>query len=343
MVSGPRSIVAPPQLCLAAIDNPLARCDGAGLDPPMQRDGQVRPPATFRQIVARIADRLAVAGVETARGDAWLLLAAVTGCPRARLMAAGSDGLTAEQELRLEAMVRRRSRREPMAYILSEREFWSLPLRITPAVLIPRPESETVVDAALAQVEDRGARLRILDLGTGSGCLLLALLSELPNASGLGIDLSAEALAVARANAGHLGLAGRARFEPGRWGAGLEGAFDLIVANPPYVGAAALAGLEPEVRDFEPRIALIAGPDGLDAYRALIPDCVRLLAEGGSIALEIGQGQGDAVAGLLAGAGLDIVERRSDLAAIERCLVARPKPAAGSERGKHDASPRLFG
>ena len=282
---------------------------------------------TLRQIVAGVAGRLAAAGIETARGDAWLLLAAATGRERASLMAAGADEIAATERSRLDELVRRRSAREPMAYILGEREFWSLVFQVTPAVLIPRPESETMVEAALAKVGDRRAPLRVLDLGTGSGCLLLALLSELPAATGLGVDLSTGALTLARANAGRLGLAGRARFEEGSWGAGLQGGFDLIVANPPYVGAGELAGLEPEVREFEPQLALIAGADGLCAYRALIPDCARLLAEGGSVALEIGQGQGDAVAALLARHGLVVVDRRLDLAGIERCLVARPGPA----------------
>jgi release factor glutamine methyltransferase len=278
--------------------------------------------------LVELTESLAAAGIEAARSEAWLLLAAASGRSRTSLMAGGLDGLTAGQERHLADMVRRRLAREPMAYILGEREFWSLPFRVSPAVLIPRPETETVVEAALTQIPDRGLPLRILDLGTGSGCLLLALLSELPYAEGLGVDLSEPALELARANAEHLGLAGRARFERRSWGAGLDGVFDLIVSNPPYVGAADLASLEPEVRDFEPQTALIAGPDGLDAYRALIPDCVRLLAEGGSVALEIGQGQGDAVAELLAGVGLAVVERRPDLAGIERCLVARARPAA---------------
>jgi release factor glutamine methyltransferase len=278
--------------------------------------------------MVELSERMAAAGIEDARAEAWLLLAAAVGRPRANLIAGDPDGLTAEQERRLEDMVRRRLAREPMAYILGEKEFWSLPFRVSPAVLIPRPETETVVDAALAQVLDRGAPLRILDLGTGSGCLLLALLSELPQATGLGVDLAPEALTLAGINAERLNLAGRARFERRSWGGGLTELFDLIVGNPPYVGAADLASLAPEVRDFEPQIALIAGPDGLDAHRALIPDCARLLADGGSVALEIGQGQGDAVAALLAGAGLAVIERRPDLAGIERCLVARAKPAA---------------
>jgi len=275
-----------------------------------------------RDRIAELAERLAAAGIEGARGEAWLLLEAASGCPRASLMAGSLERLTPEQEARLEAMVRRRAGREPIAYILGEKEFWSLAFAVGPAVLIPRPESESVVEAALARVDDRSAPLRLLDLGTGSGCLLLALLSELPQATGLGVDISTAALALAGRNAGRLGLAARARFEVRSWGAGLAGSFDLIVSNPPYVAAGDLAGLAPEVRAFEPESALAAGPDGLAAYRALIPDCARLLAPGGSILLEIGQGQGAAVAGILAARGLAVVERRRDLAGIERCLVA---------------------
>jgi release factor glutamine methyltransferase len=273
--------------------------------------------------LAELNERLAAAGIEGARGEAWLLLAAATGRSRASLMAGALAELSAAQEARLEAMLRRRVAREPIAYILGEKEFWSLPFEVGPAVLIPRPESESVVEAALARVGDRTAPLRLLDLGTGSGCLLLALLTELPQASGLGVDLSAAALALARRNAGRLGLARRARFEQRSWGDGLAGSFDLIVSNPPYVAAGDLAGLEPEVRAFEPALALSAGPDGLAAYRALLPDCARLLAPGGSVALEIGQGQAAAVAGLLTEQGLTITDRRRDLAGIERCLVAR--------------------
>jgi release factor glutamine methyltransferase len=315
----------------------------AGIDPSMERDRQTWPAATLRDIVARVAERLAAAGVETARGDAWLLLAAATGRQRAHLMAGGAQALTASEEARLDQLVCRRAAREPMAYVLGEKEFWSLPFRVSPAVLIPRPETETVVEAALAQVCDRRAPLRLLDLGTGSGCLLLALLSELPQATGLGVDVGGEALGVARANAERLGLAPQARFEQRSWGVGLDGIFDLIVSNPPYVGAADLNRLEPEIRDFEPQLALIAGPDGLDAYRALLPDCARLLAEGGSVALEIGQGQGDAVAALLAGHGLAVVDRRPDLAGIERCLVARTEPAASCDDAKDDASRQPLG
>ena len=273
--------------------------------------------------VVELGERLAAAGIAAPRAEAWLLLAAASGLPRGALMAGALERLTAAQEARLEVMARRRAAREPLAYILGEKEFWSLPFAVGPAVLIPRPESETVVEAALARVRDRGAALRILDLGTGSGCLLLALLSELPQASGLGVDLSAAALEVAGRNAERLALAGRADFVRGSWGAALAGGFDLIVSNPPYVAAGEFAGLAPEVRAYEPALALAAGADGLAAYRALAPDCARLLAPGGSLCLEIGQGQGNRVAEILQQHGLHVVERRADLAGIERCLVAQ--------------------
>jgi release factor glutamine methyltransferase len=278
---------------------------------------------TPRESVAHIAARLAAVGIEGTRSEAWLLLAAATGRERAALMAGGRDTLSAAEEARLDALVRRRLAREPVAYLLGEKEFWSLRFEVGPAVLIPRPDTETVVEAVLAQLADRNRPLRVLDVGVGSGCLLLALLSELPRATGLGIDNSCAALAIARRNAERLGLAARTDFRHGIWGEGLAGPFDVIVSNPPYVAEGDWDGLQPEIRDFEPKAALVAGPDGLAAYRALAPDCARLLAPGGLCALEIGSGQGDAVAALLAAHGLTVVERRRDLAGIERCLVAR--------------------
>lgn len=286
-----------------------------------------------RQRVVELAARLAAAGIEDARSEAWLLLAIATGRSRAELVAGAQAPLDPVEEERLEALAARRLAREPMAYIVGEREFWSLPLQVGPAVLVPRPESETVVEAALAEVRDRSAPLRILDLGTGSGCLLLALLSELPHASGLGVDRSAEALVIAVRNAARLGLAGRAAFCEGDWGRGLAGPFDLIVSNPPYVARADAASLAPEVRAFEPEEALFAGPDGLCAYRALAPDCVRLLAKDGPTCLEIGQGQGAAVAEIMGGHGLRLVASRPDLAGIERCLIFRPAASVAAPHG----------
>ncbi|MGH6917003.1 MAG: peptide chain release factor N(5)-glutamine methyltransferase, partial [Geminicoccaceae bacterium] len=277
----------------------------------------------LHELIARLAARLATVGIEDARAEAWLLLAAATGRERAALVVGESAAVGPAAQARLEELLRRRLAREPMAYILGEKEFWSLRFAVGPAVLIPRPDSETAIEAALARVPDRTAPLRILDLGTGSGCLLLALLSELPSATGIGVDASAEALAVAEANARRLGLAARALFAAGDWGRGLDGPFDLIVSNPPYVREPDWPGLQPEIRGFEPRAALLAGPDGLDAYRALAPDCLRLLATDGTLALEIGLGQAAAVRAILAAHGLDVVERCRDLAGLERCLIVR--------------------
>jgi release factor glutamine methyltransferase len=284
------------------------------------------------EVVARVAARLAAAGIEGARFEAWLLLAAAAGRARAELMAGAAATLEPEQTARLDELVRRRLAREPIAYILGEKEFWSLTFEVGPAVLIPRPETETVVQAVLHEIENRTAALRILDLGSGSGCPLLALLSELPEATGLGIDHSAAALALAERNAKRLGLSGRSRFRAGHWGENLEERFDLIVSNPPYVTENAWTGLQPEIREFEPKAALVAGPDGLAAYRALAPDCARLLAPDGLCALEIGYGQGDGVTEILRRHRLQVTRRYPDLAGIERCLVARRDASAHGER-----------
>jgi release factor glutamine methyltransferase len=283
-----------------------------------------------RRLVTDLAEGLAAAGIENARSEAWLLLSAATGRSRAELVAGALDGLSPAEENHLAALAARRLTREPIAYILGEREFWSLPFQVSPAVLVPRPESETVVEAALAEIADRTAPVRILDLGAGSGCLLLALLSELPRARGLGIDCSAAALAVARGNAERLGLGDRAELREGDWGQGLTETFDLIVGNPPYVARVDAPRLPPEVRRFEPEGALFAGEDGLSAYHALAPDCARLLARDGVACLEIGQGQAAAVADILGEHDLRVVESRSDLAGIERCLVVRPGPSGGA-------------
>jgi release factor glutamine methyltransferase len=279
--------------------------------------------ADLHRQVVELAEKLAAAGIEDARSDAWLMLAAVTGRSRAELIAGIPLALSRAEERRLEALAARRLAREPMAYILGSREFWSLAFEVGPAVLVPRPESETVVEMALATIANRTAPLRILDLGTGSGCLLLAVLSELPHASGLGTDCSAAALAIAKNNARRLGLAERAEFREGDWGRGLAGPFEILICNPPYVARIDAENLAPEVRAFEPEEALFAGPDGLLAYHALAPDCARLLAKEGMAFLEIGQGQGAAVERIMRRHGLRLVASRPDLAGIERCLIFR--------------------
>ncbi len=196
-----------------------------------------------------------------------------------------------------------------MAYILGEREFWGLPFKVSPAVLVPRPDSETLIEAALALMLDRDRPWRILDLGLGSGCLLLTLLREFPAAVGVGMELSTEALAVAQSNAEALGVARRARLVPGdwrqaAWQEGLGGPFDLLVSNPPYVEADAIERLMPEVARFEPRLALDGGPDGLAAYRAIARAAPSLLSPGGRILVEVGEGQATEISSIFGSAGL---------------------------------------
>lgn len=280
---------------------------------------------TLGSALARARTALTDAGIGSAALDARLLVAAAAGTAVETIIAFPERPLSAEASGHLQAWLARRLAREPMAYILGRREFWSLDFRVTPATLTPRPDSETLVAAVLERIADRQAKLRLLDFGTGTGCLLLALLSELPAASGTGIDRSEAALAVAQLNAAALGLAERVTLRHGDWGAGLTGPFDVIVSNPPYIATADLASLPPEVR-HEPRAALDGGPDGLAAYRRLVPDTVRLLARGGIAAFEVGEGQAAAVEALGVAAGLAAAGRAADLAGIERCILLRAKP-----------------
>jgi release factor glutamine methyltransferase len=219
-------------------------------------------------------------------------------------------------------LIGRRAAREPVSRILGRREFWSLDLHLSADVLDPRPDSETLVEAVLERVEDRQAPLRILDLGTGSGCLVLALLSELPQARGLGIDISVAALAVARENAHRLGLSPRAAFRQGDWAKGLTGAWQVIVSNPPYIMEGTIAELAPEVERYDPKLALSGGADGMAAYRSLVPQAGWLLSSEGLLALEVGAGQAEGVAQLLGSAGLASLGCLRDLAGRERCLLA---------------------
>lgn len=278
--------------------------------------------ATVRDAIDRAARQLAAAGIEEPRRDARLLLADALGVGQGALLTADDRPIDARAAARFAAHVARRAAREPVSRILGVREFWSLPFRLTPATLDPRPDSETLIEAALAAVPDRAAPLRLLDLGTGSGCLLLALLSELPQATGLGVDNDSAALAVAAENARALGFAARAEFRRGDWGHGLAERFDLVVANPPYIAEGDIAGLAPEVALHEPRGALAGGVDGLDAYRLLAPQLAGLLRDGGSAVLEFGRGQSHDVEGLLTAESLEIRGFRGDLGGTVRCVVA---------------------
>jgi release factor glutamine methyltransferase len=269
---------------------------------------------------ARARAGLATAGIEAAGLEARLLARQVLGCDMTTLIGRPERPITPADARRLDAAVRRRSRGEPLAYILGEREFWSLSLRVSPATLIPRPDTETVVEAALRVTADHGGSLRILDLGTGSGCILLALLSERRQAWGVGVDLSADALGIARDNAQRLGLAGRAAFVRADWAAGIAGPFDLVVANPPYIADSEWDTLPTDVRAFEPSLALRGGEDGLDAYRRILPTLSQLLTPDGAALFEVGGATATGLPRLAAEMGLQVIEISTDLAGRQRCL-----------------------
>lgn len=275
---------------------------------------------TLKEAQAEVARRLSAAGVDSARLDARLLLAEAIGVDSAYIFSYPERVLDAAESERLEALVARREAREPLARILGVREFWSLPFRVSADTLVPRPDTETVVEAVLEAVEDREAALRLLDLGTGSGCLLLALLSELPQAEGVGVDLNPGALAVAGDNAVALGLSDRARFVEGSWDTEVGGPFDLVVSNPPYIPDADIPGLMPEVVEWEPRLALAGGEDGLDSYRAIARRLPNLLRPGGAAFFEVGVGQDRGVAGLLQEAGAQSIVIKRDLPGVPRCV-----------------------
>jgi release factor glutamine methyltransferase len=261
--------------------------------------------------------------------DARLLVGHALGLDHTGLTTESGRSLGDEAARALAALGARRLGREPVARILGVKEFWGLPLRLNDATLVPRPETETVVDAALAAIDSisqgpggpRTRALCIADLGTGSGALLLALLTELPNATGIGTDISREALAVARDNAGRLGLAARTAFVASDFGAALTGTFDLIVSNPPYIASGGIAMLAPEVRR-DPRRALDGGADGLACYRTIAGQAPGLLKPSGHLVVELGIGQEPGVAALFRAAGLAPSSARRDLAGIPRALDA---------------------
>lgn len=282
-------------------------------------------PVTLAGAIAAAAARLTAAGIEESRREARLLVCRQLGVGPEQLLSHPERRLDAGDTARIEAAIARRAAREPVSRILGEREFWSLPFALNAATLDPRADSETLIGAVLAELGGRSAPLRLLDLGTGTGCLLLALLSELPQAEGLGIDASAEAVALAAENARRLGLAGRAGFRCHDWDAGLAplgAAWDVILSNPPYIASEEIGELAPEVAAYDPRLALDGGPDGLAAYRSLVPAAAEVIAERGLIALEIGEGQASAVESLLRAAGFRPLRRARDLAGRERCLLA---------------------
>jgi release factor glutamine methyltransferase len=253
------------------------------------------------------------------------LLGHALGLDLTGLISAAQRRITPAESTRLEAFANRRLAGEPVARIIGEKEFWGLPLQLSPTTLVPRPDTETVVELALDLLRAGGdltRPLRIADLGTGTGAILLALLSELPAAHGFGTDISPEALRTAAANAARAGLAGRAAFLACDYASGLSGSFDLIVSNPPYIRSADIAALAREVRNHDPLAALDGGADGLDAYRALIPQAAALLAPGGALIVEAGAGQSGQIQALMVAAGLTATTTpRADLGGIPRAVA----------------------
>lgn len=295
---------------------------------------------TIAEALTGSAARLRAAGIETPWREARLLVAMAANVAAETIIGYPERSLDPASQATLEELLCRRCGREPLSRIAGVREFWSLRFAISRDTLDPRPDSETLVDAVLAQIGDRTAGLRILDLGVGTGCLLLSLLSELPNATGIGLDISEGACRTARANAATLGLIGRASIVAANWTDCLaDGGVDLVVSNPPYIPDGEISDLAPEV-GFDPWRALAGGSDGLDAYRHLAPALLRLLTEDGLVALEVGRGQSDAVERLLAAAGFADLEVHRDLSGVSRCIIARNRPESwiAHEKGVSNGS-----
>jgi release factor glutamine methyltransferase len=276
--------------------------------------------SAVRDALARGAARLTEAGVDSARLDARLLLGFAMELAPENLLVA--QELTEEQRTLFDTLISRRENREPLAYIVGQKEFWSLDFEVGPGVLVPRPETETLIEEALRDFPDNDASLAVTDLGTGSGCLLIAFLESFPNASGLGVDRSAEALSWAARNVRRHGVGKRCVLSHQDWGA-IDQTFDVVFSNPPYVAEAEFEDVSPEIARYEPRGALVAGDDGLKAYRELAPLIAAHLRPGGRAYLEIGSIQGTPVTSVLERDGLTVVRIVADLAGHPRCVVAQ--------------------
>lgn len=278
-------------------------------------------------LLRAMRQRLRDAGIESDGLDARLLVLHGLMIDEMALVRDPDMAVTTQDIRAVEALIARRAAHEPVARILGEQEFYGLPFLLGPDTLIPRPETEMLVDEALRRIDD-AAPARLLDLGTGTGCILLAILHARPHATGTGIDTAAGAAGVARRNAARLGLEARAEIKTGHWTDGLTGPFDLIVSNPPYIGRAVVPTLAPEVAQHDPVLALDGGPDGLDAYRAIVPALPGLLAPDGAVLLEIGFDQGAAVRDLAEKAGLAVASVSQDLTGHDRMVVLTlPSPA----------------
>ncbi|MFT3811042.1 MAG: peptide chain release factor N(5)-glutamine methyltransferase [Micropepsaceae bacterium] len=281
---------------------------------------------TAAALIAKAATQLMLAGLETPQREARLLLAHVLEVEAAELALIPDRPVGPQEAARFAEAVERRAGHEPFAYITGRRDFWTLELEVSPATLIPRPDTETLVETALKIVGHVRAPVRILDLGTGTGAILLALLTELPRAEGVGVDVSDEALEIARRNALRAGAGDRARFSKSSWWSDVTGEFDLIVSNPPYIPSREIVELDADVRDFEPRLALDGGPDGLAAYRAILSVAGQRLSENGAVLFEVGAGQAGDVAAMMRASGLPYTATRRDLGGHERVVAGAAGP-----------------
>ncbi|USG60694.1 peptide chain release factor N(5)-glutamine methyltransferase [Sneathiella marina] len=277
---------------------------------------------TLQKAVSEAAKLLSGAGVTGARRDAALLMANILESDVGILYLEPDRSLTNAQYSSFQRAIERRALREPISHILGHREFWSLDFLVGPDVLDPRPDSETLIETVLMAQKSGQEITSILDLGVGSGCLLLSLLSEIENARGTGVDQSQAAIEIAIQNARRLGLEDRTKFQHGNWCDGIGETFDLVISNPPYIPASDIEGLQPEVKDFEPLSALIGGEDGLDCYRDIVSSVKPRMNSNSLIVFEVGAGQAQQVSDLLENSGFSDVSRHKDLAEIERCVSA---------------------
>lgn len=277
---------------------------------------------TLQEAVFDAAKILSDAGIAGARRDASLLLADVLKTDTNILYLEPDRALKVDQQARFQRAVERRAAREPISHILGHREFWSLDFLVGPEVLDPRPDSETLIEVVLEARKSGQEISSILDLGVGSGCLLLSLLSEIETATGLGVDQSRAAIEIAEQNAKQLGLGSRATFVQGNWCDGVKEKFDLVISNPPYIPVADIDRLQPEVKNFEPRAALVGGADGLECYRDIISMVRPRMKPNSMIIFEVGAGQAQQVAKLIQKAEFSSILRHKDLASVERCVSA---------------------
>ncbi len=275
-------------------------------------------------LIETAAEKLSLAGIALAVLEARLLLGHVGGVTKEHLFAWPETEFSTEQIEMFESLVLRRCRREPISHLQGIREFWSYSFHVDRNVLDPRPDSETIVTAALEYFPARDFSASILDIGVGSGCLLLSVLQELPKSMGLGLDVSCKALEVAQLNAKNLDLEDRVKFRKSDWLTGVSGEFDLVLCNPPYIPTGQIEYLEPEVREFEPRMALDGGPDGLSCYRKILPSVSDILGPEGVAIFEVGAGQKEDVRRIAELSGLQIIDEFKDLSGHTRCLILEP-------------------